>query len=73
MHVSTDTTRALDEMMGIPGVPPLKDDFDAPEHLSRAPRIDNLASGHFHLDAKVALYSGNRINNYAFAHYIILL
>jgi hypothetical protein len=72
MNVGTNTARPLDEMLRIPRVTTLQDQFDTAEHLPRAPGVDDFSSGHFHFYAKVALYSGNRINNYTLTHYEIL-
>jgi len=55
-------------MMCIARIPPLKNHFNAAEHLPGAPGIDNFTSGDFHLDAKVAFDSGDRINYNSLAH-----
>ncbi len=41
MCVSSDAAGALDKMVGVAGVTPLQDKFNTPEHLPRAPGIDN--------------------------------
>jgi hypothetical protein len=66
--VRSDAAGALYEVMGIAGIAPLEDHFDAAEHLPGAPGIHHLAAGHFHLDAKMAFDSGNRIDGYSFTH-----
>jgi hypothetical protein len=58
----------LDEMVCIAGVAALQNHFDAAKHLPGTPRIDDLATLNFHLNAKVALYSGNRVNRDSFTH-----
>jgi hypothetical protein len=68
MGVRSDAAGAGHEMMRVPRIAALKNQFDATEHLSRTPRVDDFPTGHFHFDAKMALYSGNRINYYALTH-----
>jgi hypothetical protein len=67
VYVQTPQERCH-EMMRIPRIAPLKNQLDAAEHLARTPGIDDFASGHFHLDAKVAFDSGDRINYNSFTH-----
>jgi hypothetical protein len=68
MGVRSDAAGAGHEMVRIPRIASLKNQLDAAKHLARTPRINNLAPSHFHLDAKMAFYSGNRINYYALTH-----
>jgi hypothetical protein len=68
MGVCSNAAGTLDEMMGIPGVPALKDHFDAAEHLPGAPGIDHLTARDLHLDAKMTFDSGNRIDRDSFSH-----
>ena len=70
MCVRSDAAGALYKMVGIPRVSALQDDLNAPKHLSRAPGVDNLATGHFDFDSKVALNSGNWIYRYSLCHMI---
>ena len=68
MGVRSDATGSLYKMMGIPGIAPLQDDFDAAEHLPGTPCVDHLPSGHLDLDPKVALDAGNRIYRDSLRH-----
>jgi hypothetical protein len=68
MRVRSDTAGTLHEMMCIPRVASLENEFDAPEHLSRAPCIDNLAAGYLDFYSEVAFYSGDRIDGNLFTH-----
>jgi hypothetical protein len=70
MNVRSDAAGALHEMLGIPRIAPLKDDFDAPEHLTGAPGVDDLATGYLDFDSKVALDSGYGINRDSLCHKI---
>jgi hypothetical protein len=70
MDVRSDPAGALHEMLGIPRIASLKYEFDAPEHLPRAPGIDHFAPGHLDFDAEVALDSGYRINCDSLSHLI---
>jgi hypothetical protein len=68
MGVRSDPAGSLNEMLRIPWIPPLQDQFDPAEHLPRAPGIFNLSAFYLYFDAKVAFYSCNRINRYSFTH-----
>jgi hypothetical protein len=68
MGVRSDATGSLYEMVCVARVASLENQLDAPEHLTRAPRVDDFTAGHFHFDAKVALDSGDRIHYYSFTH-----
>jgi hypothetical protein len=68
MGVRSDATGSGHEMMRIARVAPLENQFDAAEHLARAPRIDDFAPGHFHFDAQVTLDSGDWIDDYSLTH-----
>jgi hypothetical protein len=68
MNVRSDPARALHEMVSVPGIPSLQDDFDPPEHLAGTPGVDNLATRYLNLDAKVAFYSGNRVDYNSLGH-----
>jgi hypothetical protein len=70
MDVRSDPAGALHEMLGIPRIAPLKNHFDAPEHLPRAPGVGHFASGHLDFDAQVAFDSGYRINRDSLSHMI---
>ena len=48
MGERSDPAGTLHEMMGISGIAPLKDNFDAAKHLPETPGIDYLAAGHLH-------------------------
>jgi hypothetical protein len=67
VYVQTPQDRCH-EMVRITRIAPLENQLDAAEHLARAPGIDDLASGHFHFDAKVAFDSGDWINYNSFTH-----
>lgn len=69
--VSSDPAGALGEERCIPGVPSLKNDFYSPEHLTRAPGVNNFPICHLHFDAQVALYSSNRIYSYCLSHDLV--
>jgi hypothetical protein len=56
------------KMVRVARIAPLKDQFDAAEHLARTPCIDNFSPSHFHLDAEMALDSGDWINYDALTH-----
>jgi hypothetical protein len=68
MGVSSDPAGSLHEVLCISGIPSLKDQFDAPEHLSGAPGIFYLAALNFYFDTKVAFYSCNRVDRYSLSH-----
>jgi hypothetical protein len=68
MGVRSDPAGALNEMLCIPWIPPLKNQLNPPEHLPGAPGIFHLAAFYLYLDTKVAFYSCNRINRYSFTH-----
>jgi hypothetical protein len=70
MDVRSDPAGALHEVLGIPRIAPLQNEFDAPEHLPGAPGVNDLAAGHFHLDPHVAFDSGYRVNNDSLSHMI---
>ena len=68
MGVRSDAAGALDKMVGVPWVSALQNKLDAPEHLARAPGIDNLASGHLDFYPEVAFNSGDVIDYQAAAN-----
>jgi hypothetical protein len=68
MGQRSDPAGALHKMMGIPGIPAQQNQFDAPKHLRAAPGVDHFPSGHLYFNAKVAFYSGNRINGDSISH-----
>jgi len=68
MCVRSDPARTLNKMVSISWVPPLENQFDAPEHLTGAPGVRNLTTLNLNLDTKMALYSCNRIYRYSLAH-----
>jgi hypothetical protein len=68
MGVSSDPAGALDKMMCIAWVPPLKDEFDSSEHLSGTPGVYDLAPGHFHFNAKMPFNPCDRIYCNSFSH-----
>jgi hypothetical protein len=68
MGVSSDPAGALHKMVGVPWITSLKYHFNAPEHLSRTPGIDDFAAFYLHLNLEVAFYSGDWINYNAFTH-----
>jgi hypothetical protein len=70
MDVRSDPAGALHEMLGIPRISSLQDDFDAAEHLPGAPGVDDFASGHLDLDAEVPLDAGYRIDDDSLSHMI---
>jgi hypothetical protein len=70
MCVRSDPAGTLHEMVGIARIATLENQLDPSEHLSGTPGIDDLAIGNFHLDAKVALNPGNRINYDSLRHKI---
>jgi hypothetical protein len=70
MNVRSDPAGALHEMLGIPRIAPLQNEFDAPEHLPGAPGINDFPSGHFNLDPHVAFDSSDRINHDSLSHMI---
>ena len=70
MGVRSDPARTLHKQGGIPGIPPLQDNFDAPEHLSGTPGVLYLAPFNFHFDSKMALYPRNWIDYNSFAHVV---
>jgi hypothetical protein len=70
MDVRSDPAGALHEMLGIPGIAPLQNNFDAPEHLSGAPGVDDFASGHLDFDLEVTLDAGYRINYNSLSHMV---
>jgi hypothetical protein len=70
MDVRSDPAGALHEMLGIPWIAALKDDFDAAEHLPGAPGVNDFASGHLDFDSQVALDAGYRINDNSLSHMI---
>jgi hypothetical protein len=73
MNIGADAAGTLNEMVCVPGIAALKDNFNSAEHLPGTPGVFNLASFHLHLYPKVAFYSGYRINNDSFAHMISFL
>ena len=54
---------ALDDLGGVLGSTVLHDELHAAEATAGNPRVGNDAVLHFHLDAEMALDTGNRINN----------
>jgi hypothetical protein len=70
MGVRSDAAGALYKMVGVPRVSALQNELDAPEHLARAPGIDNFASGYLDFDSKVTLNSGDRIYCYSLCHVV---
>jgi hypothetical protein len=70
MDVRSDPAGTLHEMLGVPGIAPLQNHFDAPEHLPGAPGVDDLASGHLDFDPEVTLDTGYRINDNSLSHMI---
>ena len=70
MGIRSDAARALYKMVSVTRVPALKDNFDAAKPLAGTPGIDHFTAGHLDFDAKVALDSGNRIDNNSFSHMI---
>ena len=68
MGVSSDPAGTLGEKRRISGITPLENYLDTPEHLTRAPGVDNLSSGHLYFDPQVALYSGDRIDRNFLSH-----
>ena len=68
VRVCSDSAGTLHEMMGIPGIPSLEDDLNAPEHLAGAPGIHHLAARHFNFDAKMSFNPGDRIYHDFCAH-----
>ena len=68
MCVRSDPARTLNKMLSISWVPPLENQFDAPEHLAGAPGVFDLTTLNLNFDTKVALYSCNRIYRYSLAH-----
>jgi hypothetical protein len=70
MDVGSDPAGALHEMLGVPRITPLKDDFDAAEHLPGAPGVDDFASGHLDFNPKVALDAGYRIDDDSLSHMV---
>jgi len=57
-------------MMGIARIAPLENHFDAAEHLSGAPGIDDFAAGNLHLDTEVAFNACDWINYNSLGHMI---
>jgi len=51
MWVSSDPAGALDKMVCIARITPLKDDLYSSKHLTRAPGIYHLSPGHLNFDA----------------------
>jgi hypothetical protein len=68
MGVRSDPARALHKMVRIPRIAALKDHFNAAEHLSRTPGIDDFTAGDLNLDAEVAFDSCYWINDISFSH-----
>jgi len=68
MGQRSDPAGALDKMMGIPGIPAQKDQFDSAKHLAAAPGIDDFAAGDFHFNSQVPFYSCDRIDGDSFSH-----
>jgi len=71
MGVGSDPAGTLGEERCIPGVAPLKNDLDTPEHLTRAPGVYNLSICHLHFNAQVALYPSDRIYRYCLSHGLV--
>jgi hypothetical protein len=72
MNVRSDPAGALHEMLGIPRIAPLQNDFNPTEHLPGAPGVNDFSSGHLDFDSQVALDAGYRINYNSFSHIIFL-
>jgi hypothetical protein len=70
MDVRSDPAGALHEMLGIPRITPLENDFNAAEHLPGAPGVNDFASGHLDLDAEVPLDAGYRIDDDSLSHMV---
>jgi hypothetical protein len=70
MDVRSNPAGALHKMLGIARIAALKNDLDAPEHLTGAPGVNDFAAGHFHLDPHVAFNSGYWINDDSLSHMI---
>jgi hypothetical protein len=68
VDVRSDPAGTAHEQVGIAGVTPLKNHFNAAKHLPGAPGIDNFAARDFHLDAQVAFDARNGINYNSLAH-----
>jgi len=66
MGKRSDAARTLYEVMGIPGIASLENQFDSPEHLPGTPGINDLAAGHLDFDPKVTFDSGDRIDRDSF-------
>ena len=70
MGVRSNAARALNKMLGISGIPSLKNKFNAPKHLPGTPGVNDFASGHLNFYAKVAFDSGNRIYRDSLGHMV---
>jgi hypothetical protein len=68
MCVGSDPAGSLNKMVGIPGIPALKNQLDSSEHLTRTPGILDLASLDLDFDAKVSFNSGNGVYHYSVTH-----
>jgi hypothetical protein len=68
MGVRSDAARALYKMVGIPGIPALQNELDAPKHLARAPGIHHLAAGHLDFNPEMTLNSGYGVYRYSLCH-----
>jgi hypothetical protein len=53
-------------MMCIPGITPLQNQLDPPEHLAGAPGIDDFSAGYFDLDPEMAFDSSDRVYQNSF-------
>ena len=54
MYRRSNTTDALGESPGIPGIAPLQDDLDAAEHGAAAPRFGHLSAVNLNFKPQVA-------------------
>ena len=70
MGVGSDPAGSLYKKRGITGITALQYNFNPPEHLTGTPGVFDFASLHLHFDAQMAFYSGNRIDDNSFAHFI---
>ncbi len=73
VDVGTHTAGPLGEQPGIARIAVLEDHFQAAEHRGAAPRIADLAIGHFYFNSQVTFDSGDRIDNYTLSHMHSLL
>jgi hypothetical protein len=61
----TDAANALRDVVGVPWVPILQDDFEATKQRARRPGILDFPILDFHFDGQVALNTRDRIDDNA--------